>query len=259
MLARPNTALSLVGSLIALLFLAPGAAATQATTSDLTDHIVQLGGWFKDAGSGSTYQYWAQVSYTLQSAASGSKPTTAGASPTTPGPNSGASGSNITTLIMTKTMLQAELATGGISTPSTSGPPTIGPPCANGMIVTETVTLDLRELQAASAPAQSAEIIDEGKADKNPTVTLWTVNLTVNGKKNLIRVSTLTSPPTCKNAGNPVALPNGKPVHSTTSQTDVNTYPIVFADADQAKYLQMLVNSLVPTLNPPRLNVAPFP
>ena len=280
MLARANTALLIVGSIIGLFFSARSAEATQATTSDLTDHIVQLGGWFNDAGSDPTYHYWAQVSYTLQSTASGSKASTPGASsttpaassttpganstspgagPTSPGPSSGASGSNITTLIMTKTMLQAELATGGISTPPSGGAPTIGPPCANGMTVMETVTLDLRELQAASTPIQSPETIDEGRAANNPTFNVWTVKLTVNGGKKLIRVNTVTSPPTCKNAGVPVALPNGKSVLSTTSQKDVSAYPIVFADLDQAKYLQMLVSSLVPTLNPPRLNVAPLP
>jgi hypothetical protein len=285
---RANTVLQLlIGSLVALFFSAPSAKATQATTSDLTDYIVRLGGWFRDAddsGSVSSYHYWAQVSYALQSAASGSKPTASGASPTTPGGSpttsgaipmppggsptapgtapgtaSGASGSNITTLIMTKSMLQAESATGGIASPSASGPPTIGPPCSNGMTTTETVTLDLRELQAASTPVQSTETIDEGRAN-NPTITLWTVNLMVNGGKKLIRVNTVTSPPTCKGAqGSSVALPGGKPVNSTTSQKDVNTYPVVFADGDQAKYLQMLVSGLVPSLNPPRSNVAPLP
>lgn len=271
MLPRAGTTLSIVT--IALFVSASSAQATQATTSDLTDYIVRLGGWFlpADSTAAPSFHYWVQVSYALQPTGSSSKSTGTGTSPTGTGtgaatgnapaattanaPTTGTSGSNITTLVKTQSMMQAELATGGITS---SG--TVGPPCSNGMTVTETVTLDLRELKAASAPTSNSMTIEEGRAAKNPTVNLWTVRLQINGGKKLIRVNTVETPPTCKDSsGVPVSLPGGKPVQSVMSQSDQDHYDIEFVDADQAKYLQMLVNSVIPSLNPPRPNVAPLP
>lgn len=271
MLRRARTTLSILA--MALFLAAPGAQATQATTSDLTDYIVRLGGWFlpADSTAAPSYHYWVQVSYALQSTASGSKPAGTTTSPTGTGtgtatanapaatpantPATGSSGSNITTLVKTQSMMQAELGSGGITS---SG--TVGPACSNGMTVTETVTLDLRELKAASAPTPDSTTIEEGRTAKNPRIALWKVRLQINGGKKLIRINTTQTPPTCKDSsGNPVSLPGGNPVQIATSQIDQDYYDIEFADADQAKYLQMLINSLVPSLNPPRPNVAPLP
>jgi hypothetical protein len=277
MAIRPAAAVLLLGcSLTASFSWVSNALATQAATTDLTDFIVRLGGWFLDADSknDTADHYWAQVSYTLQSAASGSKPAATGSSSTTntsanataatgPGAtgaasNSSASGSNITTLVMTRTMLQAEAATGGgvATAPSSgSGPWTVPPPCTNGMTTTETVTLDLRELTTTSAITPGTETIDEGTNGKF-TINVYKVNLTMNDNMNFIRVSAVTSPPNCTQGGQPVPLPGGQSVNATTSQKDVSTYPIEFADQHQAEYFRMLINSVVPTLSPPRPNPA---
>jgi hypothetical protein len=167
MLMKSSAAsLLFIGSLVASFSWVPQAHAAQATTTDLTDFIVRLGGWFTpaDAANDPLHHYWVQESYALQSTASGAKPTggstqnPSGSNQTPGASNSPASGSNITTLVMTRTTLRAEDATGGASTPGTSGgQPTVGPPCTNDMTTTETITFDLRELQVTAPITQSTK------------------------------------------------------------------------------------------------------
>jgi hypothetical protein len=246
-----------------------GAQASQAATSDITDFITRLGGWFlatDPSGPAQNTHFWAQISYTLQSSASTSKTTGAGspasnqgAATTTPntgstpsGTGSPTSGTNITTLVMTKSMMEAEKLTGGITT-TINQVSSLGPACSNGMTTMDTITLDLRELQSTTVKPVT-ETIDEGRGASNPKIDVWNVSLKMNGGKNIIRVNTVESPPTCK----VTTLPNGQAIDSKVTQEDKSEYAIEFADEGQARYLQMLIESVVPTLNPPRPGVAPL-
>lgn len=233
-------AISLLGSFCTTSQAAP------ASTTDLTDFITRMGGWFyeTDADNNSPAKivdpwakYWVQVSYTA---------------------SSNATPSYVTTIKMTRYNQQRE-DTKGV--------------CSTDNVVTDMVVLDLRELQP-TAP------ITADKVDKKWPV--WSVKLMMNGGKPLIRVVTTVTPPTIVgfSAGSSApassapassgpgtgtaatcpALRNGQQLIATTQQSDQNFYSIQFAGQDQAKYFQMLIATAVPGLAPPRAkNGTPTP
>lgn len=213
MLGSSTVAVRLViAILFGVMFWTPRAVALQATAYDLQDFIGGLGGWFypADQAIDPADHYWVQMSYTV-------KPP--------------ATNSNITTITMTKVKQKINKNAGVSSTG------TVPAPCSTDPPVTETVTLDLRDLQAVStiSPASSVGPLQ-----------VWSVNLLVIGGKALIRVNRVMSPPQCAQSGTTYDV--------TTQQSDVNSYPIQFSNQEQAKYFQMLISSAVPTFSPPTLN-----
>lgn len=230
------------------------ARATQAGATDLMDFITRMGGWFRPVDS-SKYRdsfgyYWQQVTYQ--------------AAPP-------AVGSNITTITMTKyNEERQDVKTGAL--------------CTTETVVTDTVTIDLRELRAATtAPSQDKDGI-------------WSVSLVINSNKPLIRVKEIIAAPqtfvpaapASSSSGSPTGAGGGAPstgvipptgtvvasgsasscsaqprngyaYKATTRQSDEYRYPIQFAGLEQARYFQMLVASAVPTFTPPRLVPAPLP
>jgi hypothetical protein len=208
------------------LWAAVAEGAQPANATDLTDYIARLGGWFHvtDSNSDPTDQihdpsaeYWVQVSYSVLAPATGS---------------------NLTTIKMTEYEQQRE-DTKGI--------------CSTGNVTTDTVMIDLRELQTDKVT------ITPGTAG---SLKVWLVNLVMPGP--LIRVVRAITPPTIVgfSAGSTTtgsgtaatcpALRNDQHIRATTQQFDTGTYPIQFAVADEAKYFKMLITSATGNLNPPR-------
>lgn len=202
------------------------AQAAQAMPSDITDFITRMGGWFyvTDANNDPTDRIKDPTAeYWVQVSY------LATLAP---------AGTNNTTITMTRYNQQREDTSKG----------TI---CLTRSVVTEVVALDLRELQPVSSITQ---------ATVGP-LTIWSVNLLVNGGKALVRKKTTVAPPTIVStpAGPPTCpgLRNGQTVKTSTLQSDISSYPIQFADEGQAKYFQMLIAGAVPNMNPPRSTLAP--
>lgn len=198
--------------------------AIQATQYDILDFIQRLGGWYAKADVQAVRptdqdHYWEQVIYKTMAPATNS---------------------NVTTITMTRSYNQENHSNGNV--------------CPTNMPVTQTVTLDLRELAPTAEIIKSDEKITIGLTSFG-TKPIWSVNLVATSTQALIRnvetttVPTGTPPSTCA----PVALK----WDAYTTQLDVGTYSIQFADENQAIYLQMLIESAVPTFNPPRLNGMP--
>lgn len=256
---RPAVAaLLLAGGLITVSPWTPAAMAAPPTATDLTDFIVRLGGYFfKDPVPATTGQFsFAQASYKF----------------TAP-----ASGSNVITIV--KTQYDAvTIFTGngtGSSSPQTPPPPSSTTPanpsqqlyfCADTFYFIETVTLDVRELQASTAAPTPATFTtftggSGGKVINDPDgkpIQMWSVTLQtakrngLAGPPNLIRVNTQTLPANCANPATADPLLDTSSQPSTSiSQKDVNQYPIVFATQDQAIYFQFLLNGFVAATSVP--------
>jgi hypothetical protein len=237
----------LVGALFALLTSWNAKVlAAQASASDVTDFIGRMGGWFYPIDpkkyNDPNARYWAQLSYTTTTA----------------------TGSANTIITMTRYNQQREDSAKG----------TI---CSTDTTVTDTVALDLRELQAKTTLTQRTE----------GPLNIWSVNLYMNGGKHLIRIKTATAPPSvaasttvatpppttsppaagvtpAPGTNTPVAASNcpalraGQTVVASTEQSDTNSYEIQFAGEEQAKYFQMLIASAALNMSPPRSIPAPL-
>jgi len=201
----------------------PALAATPVV-SDLTDYIQELGGYFFTIPNANVTNeiFWEQASYKVTPASSPS---------------------NITTIVMTKYDKAAVYTVSGSGSSSQavwSATGTANPAsfnfCSATDYVVETVTLDLRNLQAV--------------ATKQPDTTgggnnIFSVVLKMNSGY-LIRQNTQTLPATCP------PQTSYKPGTKQTQQ-DVNSYTIRFPLEAEANQFVSLVTNVIPTLNPPIL------
>jgi hypothetical protein len=215
--------LSFIGFLSVWSPLGSTAAAAPPVASDLTDFIARVGGYlYTTSGDDTKEHYWVQVSY--KTIAPTSSP-------------------NITTITMTKFNPAAVYGTTGNGVPPTSSPAALTATstnpaslnlCAAANYVVETVTLDLRDLQAKTSEAQASE----------GTHQIWSVTLQTNGD-NLIRKNKQTLPANCP--------PSGIKPDSAMEQQDVSQYAIFFTYKSQADHFQNLVRNTIPNLSPPTL------
>jgi len=217
--------LLVVGGLTALSSWESRALAATPAASDLTDFIQKLGGYMfpNNDGTVQIQIFWEQISYVVTPAASSS---------------------NITKIVMTKyPKASVYSATGtGLAAPANPTPPTTAPAlpsafnvCAADNYTIETITLDLRDLQATATKSQ----------DVDASNTIWKVTLKTPGGK-FIRQNTQTLPANCPS-------PNTNIPKSAMQQQDVSQYAIVFADEGQARQFAWLVSNVIPTLNAPIL------
>jgi hypothetical protein len=220
-------------------------AGQPATATDLMDCITRMGGWFLETNVNGqpiavkdrdrSVQYWAQVSYVV----------------TPPATNS-----NLTTIKMTRYDQERE-DTKGV--------------CSTENMTTDTVLIDLRELQISKVtltPPPDPKDKDKDKNKNEDKVKVWKVNLVMNDGRPIIRKVTTVTPPTivgfsaassAPGIGTAATCPGlryGQDIKATTDQADVNTYAIEFANPDEAKYLLMLIQSQGSSLNPPRSKTA---
>jgi len=251
-------ALLLAGSLITVSPWTPAAMAAPPTATDLTDFIVRLGGYFfQNPVPPTDGQFsFAQASYSFKAPASGS---------------------NIVTIVKTQYDAVTIFTANGTGSSSPQAPTqpsatTAANPsqqlyfCADTFYFIETVTLDVRELQAstgAPTPAtfttftggSGGKVINdlEGKPIQTWSVTLQTAKRNgIANQPNLIRVSTQTLPANCANpvSADPLLDTKSQPTTSI-SQKDFKQYPIVFATQDQAIYFQLLLNGFVAATSVP--------
>jgi hypothetical protein len=240
--------IGLAGSLVVNCCCASQAFAVQAGAPDIADFITRLGGWFQSnpltsqiTNSTSTQQ-WVQASYSASLA------------------------TNNTTLTITMTTTN-ESATVVVTQPVPFGQ--TGAPCLMYPIKTDTVTLDLREIQPVTkdefqkVQRDSAHLPElTGIDDFN----VWQVTLKSRNGQPLIREKTTTAWPQPPSGSQPSTTPlacstlpaSPKPM-IITSQKDVPEYAIEFADPNQANYFMMLVATVAPTLNPLSANLVPVP
>jgi hypothetical protein len=229
--------------------------AAPPTATDLTDFIVRLGGYFfKDPVPATDGQFsFAQASYSFKA----------------PTP-----GSNIITIVKTQYDAVTIFTGNGTGSSSPQTPPAPSPTtpanpsqqlyfCADTFYFIETVTLDVRELQASMAAPTPAtftggpggKVINgpDGKPIQTWSVTLQTAKRNgLAGPPNLIRVNTQTLPANCANpaAADPLLDTSSQP-STSISQNDVYQYSIVFATQDQAIYFQLLLNGFVAATSVP--------
>jgi hypothetical protein len=222
---RTAVALFFIGSLMTWSPWRSDALAATPQVSDLTDYIAMLGGYlFTTSGSDDTNNiYWVQVSYKVTPATSTS---------------------NVTTIVMTRYNPAAVSRASGLWLPiATLAPATPTSTnlaqfnfCASDIYEVDTITLDLRDLQAVSTKTT-------GTDGAQPT---WSIVLQTNSG-NFIRENKQSLPPTCPYSG------WDKKGKVTVVQTDVTNYPILFANEQEANQFQKLVSNVIPTLNPPVL------
>jgi hypothetical protein len=269
-------AVSVAGTLLA----SQRAFAAQATASDIADFITRLAGWFQS-----------DPVFVTPAPSSPSIPPDSfmpGTSETNPPEQqqsiqasyTAALSNNNNTLTIQMTVTN-ELGTSAVASGT-------GPLCLVAPILTESVSFDIREVQAILVNQQVTKTIlniEDGNfknTSKKVQFPVSQVLFQTRTKKNLIRKKTTTSwqPPSSSNSGNnpnPGANPNPGPTPNAggtpsaslaacspaidqnaiiaTAQKDVAEYPIEFSDLDQAEYLVMLLDNLAPTLAPLSTNL----